>query len=265
MTIRRSWTREDHIVALHLYQTLPFGSFDQRNSEIIKYSGLINRTPSALAMKLSNLASLDPMIIESGRKGLSGASKGDQLIWKEMNEDWSKFSIEIEKTISRLIQRNPTIIDDPFADGIDDISIEKDFTGEEKTVVTKARVGQRSFRSAVLSAYNNQCCMSGLSVQKLLVASHIVPWKDDPKIRLHPRNGLPLSMIHDKAFDLGIITVTNDLKILVSKKYHSKDDGFFKSSLLKFDGESLTLPNKFSPKPEFLERHRDEIFESKVA
>jgi len=265
MTIRRSWTREDHIVALYLYQILPFGSFDQRNADVIKYSSLINRTPSALAMKLSNLASLDPIIIESGRKGLSGASKGDKEIWEEMNTDWSKFSIEIEETISRLVQRNPTIIEDPFTDEDDEIPTDTDFTGKEKTVETKARVGQRSFRSAVLSAYNNQCCMSGLSVQKLLIASHIVPWKDDPKIRLHPRNGLPLSMIHDKAFDLGMITVTNDLKILVSKKYHSKDDEFFNSSLLRFDGESLILPNKFSPLPEFLERHRDEIFESKAA
>ena len=83
MTARKNWTRQQHVIALYLYNKLPFGLFHQHNSEVIKYSKLIGRTPSALAMKLCNLASLDPVITSSGRKGLQGASKADSLIWQE--------------------------------------------------------------------------------------------------------------------------------------------------------------------------------------
>jgi len=38
----------------------------------------------------------------------------------------------------------------------------------------------------------------------LLVASHIVPWRSDPGNRLNPKNGLCLSAIHDRAFDLSM-------------------------------------------------------------
>jgi putative restriction endonuclease len=50
-----------------------------------------------------------------------------------------------------------------------------------------------------------------------LVASHIVPWSKNEKIRLNPSNGLCLNSIHDKAFDKGFITVTTDYKIKVSE------------------------------------------------
>ncbi len=56
MAATNHWTRDQ----------LPFGKFDKQNKTIVHYATLINRTPSTLAMKLSNLASLDPFIIDSG-------------------------------------------------------------------------------------------------------------------------------------------------------------------------------------------------------
>jgi hypothetical protein len=32
-----------------------------------------------------------------------------------------------------------------------------------------------------LSAYNYRCCVTGLTVQPLLTASHIIPWAEDEK------------------------------------------------------------------------------------
>lgn len=74
------------------------------------------------------------------------------------------------------------------------------------------RVGQNYFRNAVLSAYESRCCMTGISVPEFLIASHIKPWKssDDKKEKANPRNGLCLNALHDKAFDLGFITVDKD-------------------------------------------------------
>lgn len=38
-------------------------------------------------MKLVNIASLDPVIIDSGRTGLSQASKADRELWQELEQD----------------------------------------------------------------------------------------------------------------------------------------------------------------------------------
>ena len=43
-----------------------------------------------------------------------------------------------------------------------------------------SRVNQHFFRAAILAAYENlRCCITGLAVPGLLVASHIVPWARD--------------------------------------------------------------------------------------
>ena len=70
MSKRSGWTRQQLLVAFNLYYQMPFGKLHSRNPEIIKYADLIERTPSALAMKLTNIASLDPEITSTGRKGL---------------------------------------------------------------------------------------------------------------------------------------------------------------------------------------------------
>lgn len=84
MSKRKNWGESELLVAFALYCRIPFGLFHRRNPEIIRYAELIGRTPSALAMKLCNIASLDPVFIESGRKGLEGASQADQQMWDNM-------------------------------------------------------------------------------------------------------------------------------------------------------------------------------------
>jgi predicted restriction endonuclease len=257
MVVRTGWTRQQLLVAFNLYCQLSFGQLDSRTSIIIRYAALIGRTPSALAMKLSNIASLDPAITSTGRKGLDGASAADKTMWLEMESDWESFAIEAERAIEMLgtdtdiksTASELTLADEPI-----------DYTGHNKTVSTTTRVGQNFFRRAVLSAYQYKCCITGLAVPKLLVASHIVPWRDDASNRLNPKNGLCLSMLHDKAFDVGIITITENMTVMVSRKQTSIEDCFFDSALLAYDGKNIALPEKFSPHNDFLTYHRQHIF-----
>jgi hypothetical protein len=81
----RRWTEEETRLVLDLYGRIPFGQFSQRNGDVIAVAKTIDRTPSSVAMKLCNFASLDPKITRSGRKGLDGASKLDRQIWKLQN------------------------------------------------------------------------------------------------------------------------------------------------------------------------------------
>ena len=249
--IRKNWTREQLLVAFNLYCQMPFGKMHSRNPDIIKYSEYLGRTPSALAMKLTNIASLDPAITSTGRKGLKGASEADRNMWKEMRGNWDAFVLDSEKVLPEVRSGYGQ------EDDLDEKSV--DYSGENKLIRTTARVGQSFFRNAVLSAYNGKCCITGLSDKRLLVASHIIPWREDESNRLNPRNGLLLSMLHDKAFDLGIITINNDMTIRVSKKDIVRDN-YFKNSIEFYDGEQIELPEKFQPHTDFLMYHRENIF-----
>lgn len=243
------WTRQQSLVAFSLYCRLPFGLFHSRNPEIIQYANLIGRTPSALAMKLSNIASLDPAITSTGRSGLSGASSTDKAMWQEMQQDWGAFSMAM-------------------AQAEQEVSAEKDMAGgnnsennTSKLAEVTVRIGQQFFRNAVLSAYNQRCCISGLANPKLLVASHIVPWSQDDANRLNPHNGLALSALHDKAFDVGLITVDEDYRVIVSSQNSDAKDPFFTSAIASFHGKPIALPEKFYPAAEFLAFHREHIFQ----
>lgn len=254
MPARAGWTRQQLLVAFNLYCQMPFGKMHSRNPEIIKYAKLIGRTPSALAMKLTNIASLDPAITSTGRRGLEGASAADKAMWEEMQAGWERFVVEAQQTLSAL---NATT---EFGAGMSDASIPDDaidYTGSNKSVQATTRIGQDFFRRAVLSAYDYRCCITGLAVPRLLVASHIVPWRTDTKNRLNPRNGLCLSMLHDKAFDVGIITIAEDMTVRVSRRHANNADQFFKSALLAYDGKPIELPEKFRPHAEFLAYHRN--------
>ncbi len=249
--VRKNWTRQQLLVAFNLYCQIPFGKLHSRNPQIIKYAECIGRSSSALAMKLSNIASLDPTITSTGRKGLKAASAVDRKMWNEMQEDWENFIFESEKAIAEIMN----------VDEKDKTYVHDDYIGKNRIIQTTARVGQAFFRKAVLSAYNNRCCITGLSEPKLLVASHIIPWRENESNRLNPRNGLSLSMLHDKAFDLGMITIDEDMTICVSKK-NIINDSFFNASIKIYNGKQITLPEKFQPDEHFLEYHRRNIFET---
>ena len=251
------WTKEQLKLAFHLYCQLPFGRLHSRNPEIIKLATLIGRTPSAVAMKLVNFASLDPAIVNSGRSGLGNASALDKEVWDEFHADWEKLAIECEQlrhSLERGYEPETT------ADAVDDDFALEDFTGETKQVLTAQRVKQQFFRRAVLSSYRGRCCMSGLSEPRLLIASHIVPWSKDKANRLNPSNGLCLSAIHDKAFDKGLIALTDDFRIVVSEELKRLDEAFVKDVLLPLSGKQIELPERFMPSVEFLSRHRADLF-----
>ena len=170
MTTRINWSRDQLLIAFNLYCQMPFGKMHSRNPEIIKCAEIIGRTSSALAMKLVNIASLDPAITSTGRSGLKSASSSDKAMWEEMQADWDRFANEVQKATSTF--------------GIDELSIDDkdtselnefiDYTGINKPVQTTTRVSQNLFRRSVLSAYEDKCCITGLALSKLLFGNSLV-------------------------------------------------------------------------------------------
>lgn len=225
------------------------------NPEIIELAGLIGRTPSSVAMKLVNFASLDPSITQTGRKGLSKASTLDKEVWSNFHSDWESLAEECEALKQKFAEENSLNV----MERLPEYSLEE-FVGETTRAVVEIRLKQRFFRNAVLSSYRERCCMSGVSDTRLLVASHIVPWKDDKSNRLNPRNGLCLSAIHDKAFDKGLLTITDDLKIVLSEELLRKNDSFIQRVFHPLHNRKIEEPERFIPDRQFLEHHRQRVF-----
>ncbi len=242
-------------MAFALYCRTPFGRLHARNPDIIRTAHAIRRTPSALAMKLVNIASLDPAITATGLRGLKNASSTDRAMWEEMQSDWERFAVDSHNATQEVEE-----IADPAGSATRHAPTEIPI-GEDRPTQATVRIGQTFFRSAVLSAYNERCCITGLRISKLLVASHIVPWRVDTSNRVNPRNGLLLSALHDKAFDLGLITISDDLTVQVSRRYETKDDEFFSTALRLYEGRPIYRPERFRPDEEFLSYHRENIFQ----
>lgn len=228
-----------------------------RNPDIIQLAELIGRSPSALAMKLVNFASLDPSITGTGRSGLANASEADKKVWREFHENWGDLAEESSRAIAAGIsvpaRGNLSI---GFAE-----PEPADFIGEVRQATVSIRIRQGFFRRSILASYGGKCCMSGVSSDQLIVASHIVPWAADEKNRLNPRNGLCLSAIHDKAFDSGLITVTPQMKIEVCDDLkRRKAEGEVSAAIAGLHGKSIELPARFHPDQAFLRWHNENRF-----
>jgi putative restriction endonuclease len=253
MAEKNDWTLEETIIAFNVYCKIPFKSSSKTNPIIIKYANIIGRSPSALNMKVGNIGRLDPELKKQGITGLVHGAKLEKVVWNEFNGNWEKLAFESEVLLAKF--QNKTI------EEIVEFDIEDLPLGKERETTIKARVNQSFFRSAILSSYNQKCCITGLSIPDFLVASHIVPWKKDDKNRLNPHNGLCLNSIHDKAFDRGFITITPDFKVLVSKYFNDFiNEDAVKDFFTKFNNKSIILPDKFSPSKEFLDYHMNNIF-----
>ncbi len=224
MTYGSPWTRDQLLIAFALYCRLPFENFQNRNPEVIRFAEAIGRTPSSMSMRLGNIASLDPDFTSTGRTGLRGVSEELRTMWEEMHSDWGSFVTELERAT-----REANLAAE--SDGGTERVLDDDHVVTERETQTEARVGQGFFRAAVLSAYNWRCCITGLAIPALLVASHIVPWSHNKSNRLNPRNGLCLSALHDRAFDIGMITVNKDMSVAISKHYTASNDDFFSMSI----------------------------------
>ncbi|MDE9444779.1 HNH endonuclease [Xenorhabdus bovienii] len=88
----------------------------------------------------------------------------------------------------------------------------------EREALIKARIGQNSYREALLN-YWGGCAVTGCDEPDMLRASHIKPWKiANATERLDKFNGLLLTPNLDVAFDQGLITFSSDGTICISSR-----------------------------------------------
>lgn len=248
------WTREELIIAFNLYCKTPFGKIHIHNPDIIALAKVLDRTPSAVSWKLANLASLDPSLKKRNIAGASHGSKMDAEVWDEFNGDWDRLAFESEKLLAQKIGKQIEEVSE-----VDLFDLPR--AGKERDAMVKIRVNQSFFRKSVLAAYNYQCCVTGLGISELLNASHIIPWSKDKENQVTPRNGLCLNAIHDRAFDRGLMTITPELTVKISKSVKKGNaNSAVQDFLLRFDGLEINKPARFLPDQKFPKYHNKYVF-----
>ena len=239
--ISDSWSREELISAYNLYCKIPIKEINSKNTKVVEFADLLGRTSQEVAKRFKNFSRLDADVNIS-----ENIEAEDKIIWKFFNNDWEKSVYESEDKIIDFENKLKNITEFP--------------KGKERDSIVKSRINQNFFRSAVLTSYQNKCCITGLPFAELLNASHIIPWAVDNNNRLNPHNGLCLNVLHDRAFDRGLITIKPDYTIDISPSINNFLDKSVKDYFLCFKNQKIILPQRFVPERSFLEFHNKNIF-----
>ena len=122
----------------------------------------------------------------------------------------------------------------------------------ERETIIKARIGQGPYRKKLVEIWHGKCSATDLAYEELLVASHIVPWAlCDSSERIDPYNGFLLAPNIDKLFDRGLISFTDEGKLLRSESI--TDEILAKLGITK----SLKIAAVKKQNLPYLARHRE--------
>jgi putative restriction endonuclease len=237
MADRRNWTSIEVREALALYLVTDFGRFHSRNPDIMRLATRLDRTASAVALKLTNLAALDDSLPQ---KGMANASATDRAVWAEFLQN----PLDVEAAYTR--QTAPPLRE------VAEAPAQFDHLGGQTTRVIQARRGQALFRDMVLTSYKSRCALTGAEDPRILNASHILPWSDHPDHRMWPTNGICLNALHDRAFDRHLISFDADWRMMIAPQVPVET----RRLLERVTDGRLRMPGRFQPDAGFMARHR---------
>lgn len=213
----------------------------------------MGRGENSAALRLVNFAACDPYILATGRHGMASGVNVCMPVWEEYANDKERLFKEAAEIKARLQQES---VEQSL--GITESELE----GKTKEVVIRQRVNQNVFRTMILNNYNDQCAVTGINDQRLLIASHIIPWAEREDTRLNPENGVCLSALYDKAFDKGLITIRpDDYTIMVSPSLRDTlTQEAYSEHFAKYENCKIILPEEHKPNRDFLQYHAENIF-----
>jgi putative restriction endonuclease len=102
------------------------------------------------------------------------------------------------------------------------------------------RQGQGPFRSDLLVAYRGSCAVTGTTAIEALEAAHIKPYAGPQTNQVN--NGLLLRADIHTLFDLGLLTIGDDLSVVVSNKL---SDSVYQA----LHGKLIALPTEENARP----------------
>lgn len=127
---------------------------------------------------------------------------------------------------------------------------------DESKEYRQARKGQGKYRAALLEECP-MCVITGITEEKLLIASHIKPWAaSTDKEKIDPKNGFILSSLYDRLFDQGFITFTPDRRVKITNwlsEYNRKRIGIK-------DNQQIPMLPIVEERLKYLEYHNNSVF-----
>lgn len=125
--------------------------------------------------------------------------------------------------------------------------------------LTRARLGQGAFRVLVTEAYGRRCAVTGERTLPALEAAHIKPFaKSGPNLTA---NGLLMRSDLHRLFDLGYLSVTPRLHVVVSRKI--KEEYENGRDYYALDGKVLAVMPvvaRDQPSGQFLQWHNENVY-----
>lgn len=129
--------------------------------------------------------------------------------------------------------------------------------------LTSRNIRDRAFRQVVLRAYDQRCAVSGLKFlngggRAEVDAAHIRPVKENgPDI---VQNGIALSGTAHWMFDRGLISLSDDFEILISRQVNDLDGV---KAFVNKSGQAIVPESSAErPHPRFLNWHRENCFKA---
>ena len=124
----------------------------------------------------------------------------------------------------------------------------------EEEIILRSHI----FKQAILEQYDHRCAVSGMKIAfqgnvSMVDACHIVPFAESYDDTI--TNGIALSPTFHRAFDRGLITVSDDYRVVV----HSKVKDYYPQvGIQQYHCLPLQLPGdaRFYPSQEKLAEHR---------
>lgn len=132
---------------------------------------------------------------------------------------------------------------------------------ERRKILTNRTVRDSAFRTAVVNAYNRRCAFSGLQFingggRAEVEAAHIKPVSANGPDSVN--NGLALSGTIHWMFDRGLLTLNDNLEIVVSRHVNDLESV---ERLLRPNRQALEPTDSAQlPRTDFLAWHRENIF-----
>ena len=121
-------------------------------------------------------------------------------------------------------------------------------------ILFRPRLGQSSFRVLLTEAYKRRCAITGEQTLIALEAAHIIPYAREGTHDI--RNGLLLRADFHRLFDAGLVSVTSDLRVKVSRRIR---EAYFngKAYYRLNDSRLAQVPDTpaFRPDPDRLDWH----------
>ena len=267
---RGTYDEDELILTLALYKTTDKRDISSSNPSVIRLSGFLEavhsgpnglgRSPGSIKMKMNNFLALDP---DYHGTGCANVGSGDAEVWNSFyDKNFKGLAEEAIKVERRLAEGRSTIPHLFESKAAADPGLNDDV----RTYLEIASIERRIFHNRILGTYNGRCCITGMAERPVILAEHIKPlWLSEgiPEERLDPSNGLCLNSFHADAFEKGLFTIDDHMRVEVSPaviKEEQRKRTALTDWLCSYDGWAISPPHSHMPDSAYLEYHRDFVY-----